>query len=449
MIFKSFKNRTGQALFLLLTLLIAMAALGLWILDIHTFVIRRLRTQDGGDAAALAAARWQAAGLNLCGELNLIQAYMLADTKENVVAAQALHELRLRIQLTTPILAAQAAQTVARENGLSEVPGGAKYVREYQKGVILDDFYEGAEDDLQEMLHLLAQEPIYAVPLSGIFEESDFYNYLLDEAFYEAILSRNWCWFYKKSFLRSYQSSKDFGPLPKMRTTPFFDLRLTSLHSSLDSLSCINTLSDQLQSIGHPPIPPRSKSPIDSMAKKERFVDHIRFLDGDSVPILWTIYKESDWGEWHQMTSGELPIRGTLHDCYDYTGANIAVSVQKGETTWIATAKAFGKVNEENPTIHEMVLGGFEAVRLIPVDAADVTLYDFNFAWLNHIRNHLFPYLQRGRLKPGCKYCTALERWDNPEFRHNIISWLAKYGHTCPKDMPGGPSDRGGTRYGH
>ena len=111
----------GQAIALILALLVVFAALALWVADIGLTVMGRLRTQDGGDAAALAAARWQAAGLNLCGELNFIQAYMLADDRENAPAAQALHELRQRVGMVTPMLALQSASLVAEQIGRAHV----------------------------------------------------------------------------------------------------------------------------------------------------------------------------------------------------------------------------------------------------------------------------------------------------------------------------------------
>ncbi|MBR4946321.1 MAG: hypothetical protein IKZ27_04955, partial [Kiritimatiellae bacterium] len=73
------RQRCGQAVVLLLAVLMVMVALVFWMIDTHGAVLARLKAQDAGDPVALAAARWQAAGLNLCGELNLIHAYMLAD----------------------------------------------------------------------------------------------------------------------------------------------------------------------------------------------------------------------------------------------------------------------------------------------------------------------------------------------------------------------------------
>lgn len=455
------KKRSGQAICLLLALLVAMAALGFWILDIHRYVMDRLISQDGGDAAALAAARWQAAGLNLCGELNLIQAYMLADSQVNIDAAQALHELRQRIQLTTPILAAQAAQLVAEQNDLPEIPEGTAYVREFRNSVQLEGFYEGADEDLRKMLIILGADPIRAVPMSGIFEDYAFYNLLLDEGFYEAILHQNWCFFYKNPLLNTYRRPSDFGPLPKMRMAPFFDLRLTSMDASLDELEIVNTLADQREALGHPrnpPAPPPTEDgEVDSEAAKaaeERYLTELPPTEtSDARPISWTTYKLSDWGEWGQMLPGGLPIRSRVKDEYNYFGANIAIHVQEGTSVWLATAKPFGTVGEqrENPTTYKMVLGGFDTVRLIPVDATDLGVYDFNFEWLTHIRHHLQPYVERGKreLHSGCKYCFALSKWEDPSFRSGIRAWLSKNGHTCRILESPGKGGVGGTRYGH
>lgn len=447
---RSANPRAAQAILLLLAVLVVMAGLALWILGMRSIVFRRLFTQDGGDAAVLAAARWQAAALNLCGELNLIQAYMLADDRENIAAAQALHELRLRVQLVCPVLAAHAAHTAAKTNQLEPIAGAMDYLRDCRRYIRLEGFYDDAEQDLRDLLGILTREELCAFPVSGVYENAEFHNYLLDQDFYEAVLSRNWCWFKYNSLLNTYISRKSFGPLPKVKSSPFFDLALDSLESSLDDLEVINTLSDQLVRMDHPALPDGPPlSAAETPAQRERHAQFIRPIGTQTVyPIRWTTYNPNSWGPWQAMNPGRLPIEGRLREAYDYAGGSAAVSVQSGSATWLAAAKAFGEIEGENPTEFKLVLGGFNAVRLIPVDAADVGLYSFNMAWLNHLRAHLPRYTANGTLSDTCRYCSALRRWEEAEFRHNIRLWLAEYGHTCVQPEPGnGPG--GGTRYGH
>ncbi len=72
------RARGGQTIvFLLMALTILIFAL-LWNIDLHRLVAGKSHAQNAGDAAALAAARWQGESLNLVGELNLMHALALS-----------------------------------------------------------------------------------------------------------------------------------------------------------------------------------------------------------------------------------------------------------------------------------------------------------------------------------------------------------------------------------
>ena len=457
--------RRGQAIALILALLVAFAALALWVADIGLTVMGRLRTQDGGDAAALAAARWQAAGLNLCGELNFIQAYMLADDKVNAPAAQALHELRQRVGLVTPMLALLSASEVAERNGLEALPEAQSYLRMLARTVMPQGLYEGAEAELEAMLTDLARQRLYAFPLTAVLNTAKSPTLLAEQDFYEAILSRNWCWFWfhAYSFLQHYHGHGDFGAVPELLTEPFWGLRLGEWASSFEDLHTLapgvmEALDDEARTLGHPTIPPKPPPPKDdeppNPAREERELETLPpkaypDRDPDELIIRWTTFDEAQWGEWSAMAPGELPLAGKLKERYNYTGCNIALSVRQGTSTWLAVAKPFGSLDEEVPTAYRLVLGGFDAVRLIPVDAGDTDLRGMDVAWLDHLRNHVTVYAELGLLADGCRYCRALRLWDNPAFRQQAIDWLALYGNTCRRPSPGGKGDTGGVRYAH
>ncbi|MGN0885843.1 MAG: hypothetical protein ACI4RT_02470 [Candidatus Spyradenecus sp.] len=455
----------GQAIALILALLVAFAALALWVADIGLTVMGRLRTQDGGDAAALAAARWQAAGLNLCGELNFIQAYMLADDQVNAPAAQALHELRQRVGLVTPMLALQSASLVAARNGLEALPEAQSYLRMLARAVMPQGLYEGAEEELREMLERLAAHALYAFPLTAVLNTSKNPTLLAEQDFYEAILARNWCWFWFNaySFLQHYHDHRDFGEVPELLTEPFWGLRLGETACSLESLLVLTpglpeAMDRRAQALGHPPLPPPppplQAGQAPSPAQAERPMEQLpsEAYPGrapDELLIRWTTFDEAQWGEWEAMAPGELPLAGTLKERYNYAGCNIALSVRQDATTWLAVAKPFGELAGENPTTYRLVLGGFDAVRLIPVDAGDTGVRGMDMAWIDHLRNHVTVYAERGLLADGCRYCRALLLWGNPAFRQQAIDWLALYGNTCRRPRPGGKSDTGGLRYAH
>ena len=455
----------GQTIALILALLVAFAALALWVMDIGLTVMGRLRTQDGGDAAALAAARWQAAGLNLCGELNLIQAYMLADDKVNAPAAQALHELRQRVGLVSPMLALLSASEVAERNGLEKLPETNSYLRMLALTVMPQGLYEGAEADLQALLTTLAGQTLYAFPLTAVLNTAKTPTLLAEQDFYEAILARNWCWFWFNAydFLQHYHGHHDFGPAPELFTEPFWGLRLGEWACSLEELQALapgvmEALDNEARELGHPTLPPKPPPPKPgeppNPAREERELESLppqAFPDRDpeALRIRWTTFDDAQWGPWEAMAPGALPLAGTLKACYDYAGCNIALSVRQNECTWLAVAKPFGRLGEENPTTYKLVLGGFDAVRLIPVDAGDADLRGLDIAWLNHLRNHVGVYAERGLLADGCRYCHALKLWDTPTFRAEAIDWLALYGNTCRRPSPGGKGDTGGVRYAH
>ncbi len=169
---------------------------------------------------------------------------------------------------------------------------------------------------------------------------------------------------------------------------------------------------------------------------------------GEEGLIQWTTFNSAKWGPWEAMHSHELPLAGTLREEYDYEGASAVVGVRRGSATWMAAAKAFGSVQGENPTQFELVLGGFNDVRLIPVDAADAGVRGIDFAWLRHVRLHVRDYALSGFMASGCRYCEALRKWENPAFRAEALAWLEVKGHTCKRPR-GGSGESGGARYGH
>lgn len=443
-------GKRGQAVVLLLALLVAMAALALWVTDIDRYVMAKLRVQDGGDAAALAAARWQAAGVNLCGELNLIQAYMLADDVENAEAALALHGLRQRVCLTAPMLAFLSAQSAAEANQLPELQP-AEEVRDFLRDSVRYALFEGYDDpeqaaaDFRDMMEIVLDVPIRAFPLTPLYDTGSG-SLLTNQDFYEAVLGRDWCWFWFNAyaFMQQYRGRGDFGPMPKPNTEPFFGLRLGARTLSLEATlaegegTLETTMNGQLSELGHPTLPPPPSPESGSPALYER-----------TLEARWTVFDGEAWGPWEVMRRGELPIEGVLRDEYDYKGASAAVSVERDGSSWLAAAKAFGEVGGENPTDAGLVLGGFDAVRLIPVDAADPGIRGFDLDWLRHLRFHVQSYSATGALADGCRYCTALRLWENPAFRATGLEWLAAFGHTCRRPRPGGSSDGGGAHYGH
>lgn len=440
-------SKCGQAVMLLLALILAMAAMAFWVIDTHHAVLARLRAQDAGDPVALAAAKWQAAGLNLIGELNLIRAFMLADDVDNLAAASALYELQQRISLVTPLLSLQAAQHTARLNRATPLPEAKDFLRKCAQMVEFPNFYPGATEDFNNALEtLLRQEEIYAFPISAIY--SDASTLLSNQDFYEAILGGDYCWFWFNAYqmLESYRSHRDFGPVPEISTEIFFSLDLQGHSYSLNELyrahyrdgemeTIAQQMNELLHELDHPLLP-------DNPPTDEPF----QIIEAHTL-LPWMAYGAA-WKPWEQMHQAYLPLRADVRDEYDVLGAFTAISIERNHYPWLTVAKPFGSVGGEPPRTNELILGGFDAVRLVPVDSTDATLRAFNPEWLRHLYHHIREYSQSGRTFGGCRYCNALVKWDNPAYRTTVSTWLSLHGHTCRRPKPGrGPS--GGSHYAH
>ena len=447
------RQRCGQAVVLLLAVLMVMVALVFWMIDTHGAVLARLKAQDAGDPVALAAARWQAAGLNLCGELNLIHAYMLADDVANLEAAAALHELQQRITLVVPVLALQAAQVVAQRNDAQPLPEAREFLRDCSHWVQFPDFYEGATEDFRAALEVVLRDEIYAYPISPVFPESD--SLLGNQDFYEAVLAEDYCWFWFNaySFLESYRDHHDFGRVPEISTTLFFDFSVSTRYRSLSELrsdgsaaeqtpATVEQMNDQLRALGHPDIPPPPPPSHNGM----NGADTVRWIEEHTLQP-WMVYG-SLWHPWEQMRHSELPIRAEVKPEFDVFGAYTAVTVAKNDFPWMAGAKPFGSVGGEPPRTGDLLLGGFDAVRLVPVDGLEAGLRPFEPAWYRHLYFHVRGYSQNGQTIDGCRYCRALHKWDTTTFRVTASTWLTLHGHTCRRPKPG-RSETGGSTYAH
>lgn len=443
------RPRRGQAIMLLLALLFAMVIMAFWVIDTHTSVLVRLRAQDCGDPVALAAAKWQAAGLNLIGELNLIHAYMLADYEDNFEEAEALHGLQQRITLTTPLLALQTAQHTAELNHADPLDGAKDFLRDCARWIELPDLYPEATQDFHDALNtILRKSEIYAFPIYEVFPNAD--SLLGNQDFYEAVLADDYCWFWFNaySFLNSYRGHHSFGPVPNISTELFFSLNtrtvthtLKSLYGDLDnpnnSQNVVRKMNQQMHELGHPEIPPYPKNEASHPYLYEMHM---------SQP--WMAYGNA-WEPWTRMRRTELPLRADIRPEYDVLGAHSTISVSRNGYSWLTAAKPFGGIIDgEPPRTNDLILGGFDVVRLVPVDSVGANLRSFDVRWFRHIYLHIKDYSRLGRIFDGCRYCRALQKWDGPSFRPQAILWLSQHGHTCRRPRPG-PGGTGGSSYAH
>ena len=473
------RRRTGQTMIFLLMVCVILALVVLFNFDVHKMITVKLRAQNGGDAAALAAARWQGITLNLIGHLNVLEAVAISDGlargQTDFPEAQAIADLAARLCFVGPVTGLAAAQLGAKNNGLyvndeqtaSVAAHGAYVLSQYPMQYPVEPYTNSpspptAWDDYGTMLMAVAGQGIAAIPDNTRFF-TDYYgpHLLLNPSFYDAIGSSDWCWFYHNAYstLQSYQSYQDWDPLPLVRdpepmNAEYFGLGLMKI-SYLDTVRWILPADDDQN---------QSRVGVtEVLALLEQFAEGPITSGVAQVAAQWYCYAPTYWREWTQFIPDGFPIRGTIKPQYDYVGADAAVRVEtetdrvtpgasRKHVTWSAAAKPFGFLEgPERPNRYGLVLPAFHDVRLIPVDAATGNSGGSRPGWATHIHDHLGPYTAQGLsgLTPGCWYCDQLQTWENSAFRQSGLTWLESNSDSCRTYGGGGGGGNGGTRRGH
>ena len=464
------QKRGGQVVIFLLMAFVALLFLVLWNTDLHRLVTMKAMSQDGGDAAALAAARWQASALNLIGELNFMHALALADG--NADAVDAVTNMQARICLTGPLAGLVAAQQAAKQNGIHASETFNNRFSAYLQDIAHDNtifpaFYPEAKEEYAAMLSAVLADQIAAdPPYPSVSAES---HILLDPNFYNAIATRDWCWFERNhpTLLLDYTNYTwwpELPPPPAMHELYSLDIRPIRAH-----LAQLVHLSD-LQ---------------DRAADADMDLSRVAVTNLSTVET-WYYYNAAWLEEWTRLDTDNpmdpFPVVGPAKPEYNYNGidalATVMTSVQRqtpgldGSGTrhdaigWTAAAKPFGFIgtadDREPPASMGLVMPAFRNVRLIPLDAStgdgfyELDMRD-HFALHQDGSGHLQIYVATGQLQPNCWYCRQLQTWDLPyeEFRKIGVIWLEE--HDCPEPPGnigggGGPgAGRGGVppRIGH
>ncbi len=443
--------------------------------DLHRIIQRKDQTQNAGDAAALAAARWQGATLNLVGELNLL--HVLALASQTPAAVDAITNMQARLCFTGPMTALFAAQIAAKNNHIYADPDmtalltehaatiRSLYSAQFNGEMYYPEPWPGAWTEYADMVGLIAAGGIAAGP-----DNTQFYldpssgHPLLEKAFYEAVESSNWCWFYlhARGLLESYGSFHDWPPLPAPNVNDYADSEIfgLGLHPYSSPLSFRFSAADVETLIRNAGLGPVSAATLGATNVME------------SVET-WYVFNRQDWTTWDRIKpDGEnaFPITGPVRPEYDYSGADAVVRVyasvdrmtpgiggdsRSDKVVWTAAAKPFGYLEtdteKERPdSAADFVLPAFRAVRLIPIDAASGSENSSSDVdWVRHVKSHLLPYIDVGPQNTGCRYCRALAAWEIPAFRQEGIDWLELYCDSCNVPSGGGGNRGGGSRRGH
>ena len=456
-------------IFLIMALVI-LTFVVLWNFDLHKVLHVKSISQNGGDAAALMASRWQGITLNLVGDLNLMKAIALSSGDQTT--ADAIDGIQKRLLFTGPMVAFQASQQAAKNNGLFVHDGYSSFMRDHANEVrndytapigpggtmLFPEPWLGAWDEYADMLDLAADDGIAAAPDNmRLFSDNASGSHILYEpGFYAAIDSRNWCWFFNNypSLLEDYE--------------PFFPCWWRALPDT-NSRYFHNS---EIFGLGLRPITAQLNSFLDqgtaTTIAGERQLDGALTAAGMTTSVVWYCYGDS-WSTWEAMDQGvawPIPITGSVRPQYDYAGADAAVRIEAttdrltpgpagSETastvTWTSAAKPFGYLSDDaRPNDYQLVLPAYRDVRLIPIDASSAPAGGgYDLAWREHIGTHLPRYVNAGTagLAGGCYYCSQLRTWESRTFRASGIAWLSRNSDRCtlpPSDGGGGGGGGGG-----
>ena len=466
-----FRRRSGQTVIFLLMAFTILVFFMMFHVDLHRVIQRKSQAQNAGDAAVLAAARWQGATLNLIGELNLLHVLALAANDPDAV--DAITNMQARLTITGPLAALYAAQVAAKNNRMYVDPAQTslymKRVGELRQLDALlsasgytEQLWEGMLRDYADILAVICADGLAAGPDNARLGWEDGKHILLNREFYEAVAGASWCWFYlyQRGLLERW-NGWDWDELSTeidvRKPIKIFDLGLEQNSMPLANRFSAADLEEYITEAG------LAAQITGSLAATG--VTH-------SVET-WYMYNRSDWTAWEDIKpDGEIafPAAGEVRPHYDYSGADAVVRVsatvdrmmpegRRGATgsatvNWTAAAKPFGyldspegKVRPDNAS--GLVLPAFRDVRLIPVGtASNSDAFSSDPEWVIHVETHLRAYKDTGP-EPGCPYCNAMVKFEQPSFRQAGIDWLAENSHKCRIPSGGGPRHGGGSPWGH
>ena len=475
--------RRGQVAIYLVMLLVALCVLAL--LNVDTFVAVRTKNQvqNGGDAAALAAAHKQGALINEIGRLNVahLVAALAGDSNrcEQIVLEQR------RLCLLGPVDALRLANEAAKRNGLPAHRDFAEILRDHAQtvrtlyvgdggeGDPYPESYPGAWTDYATAILNAANEGLATGPDNMEFYHSAGAHLLLTRAFYMAIAGMDWCWFHfnAEALLNGYAGYRSWNPLPavdrnSMENSEIFSLHLTARQTALTDVFTraeIKALVDRF-----------SGQTFDRLVRTDDVTgreDLGLLTDGGQT---WFFFDAAMWRMWFDGRrladddSGyEFPILGEIREEYNVRGcaaicrcyrtAEATAANHTATLTWSAAAKPFGALDGfdgargDVTALKRFVVPCLTDVRLVALDAvggADLATADFG--WVHHVRNHLGVYLERGpaALDGTCFYCLQLKTWERDAFRREGVNWLKYNAGLCVRGTAGGGA-HGGTGHGH
>lgn len=397
------------------------------VMNVSVFVSVRDRNlvQNAGDAAAVEMAAEQGRLLNEIGRLNL--AHMRGEDVE-------LEQRRLC--LLGPVRAYSRIQRIAEEEGGEGFDGPREIlsghldlvISEYSKGDPYVPSYDGAwgeyADEISAAVNNCGPDG-FAAGADNIQFYGLASGYLpANREFYDAILSRDWCWFHfnAEGLLKNYGGYGSWAPpvgatsMPDTENSEIFSLHLTARTCALTDV------------LG-----------LDEIEELEKEYD---FETVSSTNQTWFFFSPGYLREWTELKDG-YPVVAPPREEFDHIGCSAVIRCERNGHVWSAAARPLGPVEK-----HGLVLPSFSAARLIPLEGANgANLYTADLGWVRHLRYHLGPYLEQGKFASDCEWCRALRLWERDSFRKAGVAWLKMNSKSCRRGS-GGTVQRGGA-HGH
>ena len=479
------RSHSGQVAVYLAISLAAVFLLTLLAVDVFLSVRTKDRLQNGGDAAALAAAHRQGEIINEIGRLNIEHIKAALNYKTNECAAIGLKQRRLA--LVEPVSALKFASDAAIRNGLERNEAFSDVLREHLNyvrmcyavgddgaGGYLEESYPGAWHE-----YSIAIENAISEGLAAGADNIEFYTVqgshpLFDPEFYYAIAGEDWCWFFfnDQRLLDGYRSFHDWG-------YPTFESRNSVENSEIFSLHLSATTNSIMDKFSLAELIGIANKYGGMNLKIENYIREDGSEDRgllDETGWTWFFFSPSHWDRWFdgkrlhddEDENYEYPIVGTIKEEYNVRGCAAVCRTRKDDTPsfttdtthlniWSAAAKPFGTVETLGgdvapvTALKNFVVPCMRDVRLVSIDSvASSNLATADPDWFFHVRSHLKDYLYKGPKNNGdCWFCAQLKKWEHPQFHHRGTKWLKYHSGQCIRPVDGGPAQRGGTSHGH
>ncbi len=472
-------KKSGQTLIFMSMVIVMVAFAALFYFDVHKILHVKSVSRNSGDAAALAAARWQAISLNLIGSLNIAEAVAITDAltsgQTSVPEADLIANLQRRIAFSGPMLGYISAQQAAKQNGIFNRDANDSFVQDMRTHVDLirseysllypDPFpassgTASAWDEVADMIEMAVDHGIAVETSWQYYATYANYNHLLlTPSFYDAISGRSWCWFYHNAYdeLQNYDNWTYWDDLPPIVVNPPVNSEILSLwlqrvrvRDTVPVLPSGDTWEDTLDDL---------QAALDQLAVD----DSVAYANFDAD---WAFYNSNRWSGWSSRIPSDFPWDGDIRPEYEYGGADAAMAVRAeterhtefsgGDTiNWSAGAKPFGSLDGNvTPDSYGLVLPAYTDVRLIPIDATvSGGNNELRPGWLEFIITILPQYMQYGptALPTNNYYARQLLTWEDARFRQRGLDYLIAIDFNCytPPTGPGGGGGSGGTFHGH